>query len=69
MSISIGNFSYELGNGLWCRIYGRFAVDLEGHLKLEHGEIYEAIKGAKDKRIRDGLVFFTADKPEEGSDG
>jgi hypothetical protein len=33
---------------------------------LEHSVLYEEIKKAKDKRIRDGLIFFTANKPEEG---
>jgi hypothetical protein len=66
LSISIGNFLYRFDGVLWCRICGRFVGDLDGHLRLEHSVLYEEIKKAKDKRIRDGLIFFTANKPEEG---
>ena len=55
-----------LGDGMWCRICGKFVGDFDGHLRLEHGALYEEIKKAKDKKIRNGLIFFTANKPKEG---
>jgi hypothetical protein len=57
-----------LGEGMWCRICGKFVGEgeFDNHLRLVHPNLYDEIKTAKDKRIREGLIFFTANKPKEG---
>jgi len=64
----VGVLSMGIGNGLWCRICGRLVVNVELHLMADHTDLYVAIRKAKDKKLRDGLVFFTANKPKEGDD-
>jgi hypothetical protein len=43
-----------------------FVIDAEMHLMADHTDLYVSIRKAKDKKLRDGLVFFTANKPKEG---
>jgi hypothetical protein len=39
-------------------------IDVELHLMADHTDLYVSIRKAKDKKLRDGLVFFTANKPK-----
>jgi hypothetical protein len=62
----VGDLSMGISNGLWCRICGMLVIDAEMHLIADHTDLYVSIRKAKDKKLRDGLIFFTANKPKEG---
>jgi hypothetical protein len=60
----VRDLSRGISNVLWCRICGMPVIDAELHLMSDHTDLYVSIRKAKDKKLRDGLVFFTANKPK-----